>query len=365
MRVLSPLRFKGLALTIVLACSPCVFCAEESGTAKVSEAELVWTVPTTEQLREDLVRWFDTAALDPTVKANLLAPWPENEASRSIPPEILAQRVLDTLRAASPEVAQFVGQCDAIEWTSLPFGQKLRQPELPLPFRGEDGAISPRLSGVLKMYLAQRLVRAHYYDEALPLLRQMRPENTVDPIAVLFCLGIANNELSNKKEGLRAMKQLRDSFSSESPYSRRFLEVAKLLENELKELDDDEKKPENIAKKMEDIQRRLGQGNTDKKVQDVEKDVLESLEKLIEKLEEQQKQSGKSAQGGQGNKPADESRILRQKGPGNVGEKNIGDQSGWGELPAKQREAALMQIEKEFPSHYRDIIEQYFRQMAK
>ena len=214
------------------------------------------------------------------------------------------------------------------------------------------------------MYLAERLIRAHYYDEALTLLQEMNLENTIDPIAVLFCRGIAHNELLNKKEGLLAMKQLRDSFPSHSPYSRRFAEVAKLLENELENIDDDEQKPENIARKMEDIQRRLGQGNTDGNVQKVEKDVLESLEKLIEKLEEQQKQC-QSAQGGQGNKPADDSRILRQKGPGNVGEKNLGDQSGWGELPAKQREAALMQIEKEFPSHYRDIIEQYFRQMAR
>ena len=212
------------------------------------------------------------------------------------------------------------------------------------------------------MYLAERLIRARYYDEALVLLRKMNPENTVDPIIVLFCLGIAHNELLNKKEGLAAMKQLRDSFPS--PYSPRFAEVAKLLENELESIDEDKQKPENIAKKMEGIQRRLGQGNTGEKVQEVEKEVLESLEKLIEKLEEQQKQC-KQLQGGQGNNPADTERILRQKGPGNILERNIGTQSGWGELPAKQREAALMQIEKEFPSHYRDIIEQYFRQMAR
>ena len=342
-----------------------VFSAEQAENAeKPEEPKIVWTVPTPQQLREDLVRWFDSVALDQGLRDQVLKSWPENEDAGPISPEILEQRVLDSLRLANPEVAPFLALCDAIEWTELPFGQKLQIPELPASFRLEDTAVSPRLLGTLRMYLAKRLIRAHYYDEALFLLRQMKPENAIDPVATLFCLGIAHNELLHKKEGLAAMKQLRESFPSESPYARRFAEVAKLLENELKNLDEDAEKPESIAKKMEDVQRRLGKGNTDKKVQEVEKDVLESLEKLIEKLEEQQKQS-QSAKGGQGNKPAEDSRIMRQKGPGKVGEKNIGDQSGWGELPAKEREAALMQIEKEFPAHYRDIIEQYFRQMAK
>jgi len=328
------------------------------------DAGKIWTVPTEEQLRADLQGYLDTFVADQVLRDQILESWPNGESSGPVAIEILSQRILDSLRAASPKVATFLNLCDTIEWMPLPFGQKMQLPKLPNPFHPEETAISPRLTGVLRMYLAKRLIRAHYYDEALAVLREMNPENTIDPIVVLFGLGIVHNELLNKKEGLIAVKLLRDSFPSQSPYSRRFLEVAKLLENELNNIDDDEQKPESIARKMEDIQRRLGQGNTDDPVQKVEKDVLESLEKLIEKLEEQKKQCH-GQQGGQGNNPADDSRILRQKGPGQVGEKNLGIQSGWGELPAKEREAALMQIEKEFPSHYRDIIEQYFRQMAK
>ena len=329
------------------------------------ETGTIWTVPTQPQLRADLQGYLDVFVGDQTLQAQILELWPDTETTGPVAVEILTQRVLDSLQTASPDVVAFLALCDTIEWTPLPFGQKLQLPELPLPFRAEEVAVSPRLTGTLRMYLAERLIRARYYDEALTLLREMNPDNTIDPIVVLFCLGIAHNELLNKKEGLLAMKQLRDSFSSQPSYSRRFAEVAKLLENELNNIDDDEEKPENIARKMEDIQRRLGQGNTDENVQKVEKDVLESLEKLIEKLEEQQRERQSGTQGGQGNIPTDESRIMQQLGEGNVVERNIGNQSGWGELPARQREAALMQIEREFPSHYRDIIEQYFRQMAK
>ena len=44
--------------------------------------------------------------------------------------------------------------------------------------------------------------------------------------------------------------------------------------------------------------------------------------------------------------------------------KNVGNQSGWGDLPPKRREEAMQQIGKDFPSHYRDMVEQYFRKLA-
>ena len=52
------------------------------------------------------------------------------------------------------------------------------------------------------------------------------------------------------------------------------------------------------------------------------------------------------------------------KGAGDVTKRNIGSKSGWGNLPPKKREEALQQIGRDFPSHYRDKIEQYFRKLA-
>ena len=44
--------------------------------------------------------------------------------------------------------------------------------------------------------------------------------------------------------------------------------------------------------------------------------------------------------------------------------KPIGEESGWGNLASKDRQEALQQIGKDFPAHYRDVIEQYFRKLA-
>ncbi|MDR1290015.1 MAG: hypothetical protein LBK06_02315, partial [Planctomycetaceae bacterium] len=97
-------------------------------------------------------------------------------------------------------------------------------------------------------------------------------------------------------------------------------------------------------------------------------DILKSLEKLIEKVEKQAKKS-KSGEGEKGdslqsNDPAKDSDLLGGKAPGNVDRRDFEQSGGWGNMPPKDREAALSKIEREFPAHYRDIIESYFREMA-
>jgi hypothetical protein len=140
------------------------------------------------------------------------------------------------------------------------------------------------------------------------------------------------------------------------------------MEEDLKHLKKDT--PEHISRRMEDIERRLGFGRTGEKVQQVEKKVIASLDKLIERIEDQVKQQQQQQQQqsmpskNAESQPAESSRILRGKGPGEVDKRDVGNSSGWGDLPPKERERALQQIHRQFPSHYREIIEQYFRKMA-
>jgi hypothetical protein len=52
-------------------------------------------------------------------------------------------------------------------------------------------------------------------------------------------------------------------------------------------------------------------------------------------------------------------------GPGNVDAKKLDGHADWGNLPPKEREEALQELGKDFPSHYRDVIEEYFRKLAR
>ena len=110
-----------------------------------------------------------------------------------------------------------------------------------------------------------------------------------------------------------------------------------------------------------------GAPRADKKVIEVQDGVIESLDKLIKKLEDQQKQQQQASSGDFGpSTPAEESRPLGGKGSGRVAKRRLGGVGkSWGELPAKERERAMQQIGRAFPAHYRDIIEDYFRRLAK
>jgi hypothetical protein len=122
---------------------------------------------------------------------------------------------------------------------------------------------------------------------------------------------------------------------------------------------------DHISRRMNDVRRRLELGEAGKTVQVVEKGVSDSLDKMIKKIEEQQKQQ-QSGSGGaaQGSAPMQDSQLPAMQAPGKVDPSDIGHKSGWGDLPPKEREEAMQQIGREYPAHYRQLIEQYFRDLA-
>ncbi|HKD36539.1 MAG TPA: hypothetical protein VKB78_07050, partial [Pirellulales bacterium] len=106
-----------------------------------------------------------------------------------------------------------------------------------------------------------------------------------------------------------------------------------------------------------------------KKVRKVEDGIIASLDKLIEEEEQRQQQAAAAAAAmGRGAKqsrsPAPDSAPLQGKGPGEVAKRQIGTHSNWGDLNPKERQEVLQSIGKEYPSHYREIIEQYFKRLA-
>ncbi len=123
---------------------------------------------------------------------------------------------------------------------------------------------------------------------------------------------------------------------------------------------------DDISRRMKDIKQRLSQGRAGEHVQEKEDEVIRMLDKLIK--EEEQKQSQGSAVafgGGQAPVPMQDSLPTGGKGPGEVQKRDLGKSANWGDLPPKEREEAMQQIGRDFPAHYREVIEEYFRELAK
>jgi hypothetical protein len=158
------------------------------------------------------------------------------------------------------------------------------------------------------------------------------------------------------------LKSIDDLLQGADATPKRYLAVARLMQEDLKNLQ--EESLDHIARRMGDIQRRLDLGRAGPKVREVEDGVIESLDKLIKKIEDQQQQMSAEADVIQSSSPAQDSYLKGGKGPGEVTKKNIGTGNGWGDMPPKEREEAMQQIGRDFPSHYRDVIEQYFRRLA-
>jgi hypothetical protein len=172
----------------------------------------------------------------------------------------------------------------------------------------------------------------------------------------------AYHQLVQPDKARAALAQLMEH---ENTLPRRFQQVAQLVERDLAALEDESL--DHIARRMRDVRRRLDYGRAGEKVQAVEKGVLDSLDKKIEDLEKQQQQQQQSASSGgssQSSKPMEDSRPAELKAPMQVDRREIGNQSGWGDLPPKEREQALQEVGREFPAHYRELIEDYFRELA-
>jgi len=304
----------------------------------------VWNVPETDVVRAEL------------------APYLQGEETLSDATTGVARfdEVIGILRRSSVPIRQYLDRCDSLAWQELPFATSLTLPQTPL-----DAHVGSThyLFGSLRYYLALRLVHARLFDEAKIVLAELTPENSIDPAGVLMTKAVVFHHFSEKEEGLAALKHFQE-IADRGNVPRRYTELAKLLhfDWEKKSREDD---PEKIARQMNDVRRRLGKGRTDDDTQEAEKDVLESLEKLIQKLEEQAQKQSQPGGGGQANSPAEDSYRIPQKGPGNVDRREFSPGDNWGNLPPKERDEALLKIEKEFPAYYRDIIEQYFREMAK
>ena len=303
--------------------------------------------PTVDDVRAGVLKYLDEIKADEVLRTQVIPLWSSELPTSAT--EIL-DRLVDTLALADADARQLAALCDA----------PLTNPSLP-DFTWLDDPSKPALARHnLRLLYGRWLSRERLYEESLVMLAELQPEQVVDPASLLFYQGIAHHRLLQKEPGMKVIRKLLDDVSDQP---QRYVAVAGLMFEDLKALKNESL--DHISRMMEDVERRLDLGRTGPKTRKVEDDVVAALDKMIEELEkQQQQQSGSGSGSNQSSNPAPDSRIMGGKGPGDVDKKNIGSKTGWGDLPPKQRQEALQQIGKDFPSHYREVIEQYFRKLA-
>ena len=342
-----------------------------------------WKAPTAEEVRSQVLTWLSAREPSEAVRQRALALWPKETPA---PADATADAVLQSkpLNASAELLDRVVSTITIVESATKPIAElcakphgALKTPEFPIL---SDEKTSAFVRNNLRLLVGKWLAQERLYDEAFVQLKDLQPDDVVDPAALLFYQSVCHHWMLHKQDGLKTIAKL---LEQRTAIPRRYEQMADLMQADLSDLEDDSL--DHISRRMNDVTRRLDFGNAGKKVRGVEDGIIASLDKLIKEMEdransssssssESERDAQRSGQRGQqrggdpegirSQNPAQDSKLAKGKGKGEVKNKNIGNQSGWGDLPQKEREEVMQQISKEFPSHYRDVIEQYFRKLA-
>jgi hypothetical protein len=305
-----------------------------------------WSQPSYADVRRRCLDWLSAAAPSAEQGSRAGDLWPEAEENLEAPVDHL-DTVMRTIAIVDPRAA-------ALELDPAADHAWIDAPDV-LAFERES----------IRLWLGRECVRRDRFDDGLALLADLDLASVIDPASLLFHRAACQHWLLEADAAIESLDRLLERAGG---IPVRYERLARLMRADLAALEDESL--DHIARRMKDITRRLDQGRAGPRTRNVQDGVIASLDKLIAAIEEQQKKnqsssgsSGGSGPGG-GGKPMDDSRLADGKGPGEVTRRDLGDGDGWGNLPPHERDEALQQIGREFPAHYREAIEQYFKRLA-
>jgi len=275
----------------------------------------------------------------------------------------LLDKVADTLALGDANAARIlheVGNPDSPAPTTVPALVK-------------DLKVSPYLRANLALAYARALSNRRVYEDALEALKAVKAEQVVDPAAYLFHRAVAEHALMLKNEAEDTIDRLLVDVP-EAP--ERYRMVAALMHFDM--LTWQEKDLGWVARKMDNIQRRLDMARGGKKTQKMQKEVVVRLDEMIKELENKKNGScncngGNCPNGGQQGQPGNNIQASSPQqdsiggngtGKGEVDMKKVKEIADvWGKLPEKERAKAMVELTRGMPAKYRDAIEAYFKEL--
>ncbi len=285
----------------------------------------------------------------------LIASWAE--LTELAPPADRLDLLARTLRAADPAIEALLATLD-------PLGTPPEEaPEVDFAVDSSDEFARDHL----RLIVGRTLVRLGMYDEALYELEGLDPARLIDPATALYCRAVCEHQLLMRDEALVSLESLLERTARvPEPVAA----LAGLMKGELGETKPDSLRE--VAGMMRDVERRLVLGRSGPKVRKREDEIVARLDAIIEKLEAQA--GGGGGGGGGGNSPSNSNQpsgpgtdSVLKGGPsaGDADEKPADGAGGWGELPPGIQAGARQRLDRDYPGHYRRVVEEYFRKSAE
>jgi hypothetical protein len=238
----------------------------------------------------------------------------------------------------------------------------------------------------LALAYARALCNRRIHEEALDVLKLFQAEQVAEPSTYLFHRGVCEHALLQRVDADKSVTRLlADCIDA----AERHKTVALLMLLDMQGWKD--KDLGAIARKMENIERRLELARAGEKTQKMQKEVVLRLDELIKELENKAKKNDPKdgppspddcpsgapmpggdpkpgegpPQGGDPKSPATQSGIANNGGSGKVDPaklQNLAQQ--WGQLLPHQRDQIMQELTAGMSARHREAIENYFRNIA-
>jgi len=330
----------------------------ETGSVDQLEAEKTWQLKTEAQTLEAIESWIDETpnspadALGKAVKAfNDPSFSDPSDDSRSSADRL--DRVIAAVASLRPDIGEIARQLSGQRESVLP-------PNFSHVLDNQDEHLFVRDHA--RLLVGRWLTQNQFYEEALEQLATLDVDSLLVPESALFYQALAEHQLLRKSDFKDTVETL---LQHESKLPVRFAVISKMMQADLTPVE--EGSLDEISRMMKDNHRHIELRRSGTLVLQQEADVIEKLDKLIEDLEKQQQQQ--SAGNGQGSaqpsgRPMQDSQSAQGKGDGKVVVKDLADGGQWGDLEPAERSAAMAEMVKDMPPHFRSAIEKYFRRLA-
>jgi hypothetical protein len=196
------------------------------------------------------------------------------EAIWSQADRLLVDRLADTFALGDAQAARLLGEArdpNSPAPTKVP--ALLTDSKQPIFFRANLG-----------LAYAKALSNRRIHEEALAVLRSIKPEQVADPSIYLFHRAVAEHALGQKADAGRSIGRLFDD-AIDVPERYRMLSLLMAFDMQSWR----EKDLGWIARKMENIERRLELSRGGPQTQKIQKEVVARLDEFIKQLENQAK----------------------------------------------------------------------------
>jgi len=267
-------RWFPAALVVLLLWGSGLACADTGKKAAREESSFgSLKSPDPSEVRKQAEAWLKETAkkTDAASLAAFKATWDSDKP--------LLEKVTATLVLGSPEAARLLKEARDPE-TAAP---------TEIPALLKDAKVPAFVRSNLALAYGKALTGRKVYEEALEALRSARPEEVADPSSLLFHKAVCEHALMLKDQADSSIDRLLVDVT-DAP--ERYRMVAALMHFDMVTWQD--KDLGWVARKMDNIQRRLDLKRGGKQTQKIQKEVLVRLDEMIKELENKQKQSGGS-----------------------------------------------------------------------